>query len=145
MDKAIAFEWADMLESGEYPQCVGQLERVNPDTGETVGYCCLGVLDMLAIKRGIIERQFYASETKTDEYGDTYTTQAYALHDGESGVPTGKVREWAGMKSINPEFTDVPLKDSGSVMDVTATGLNDDYGYTFPEIAKLIREQHENL
>lgn len=153
MDKAIAFEWADMLESGEYPQCKGQLERVNPESGETVGYCCLGVLDLLAIKRGIIERQSFPKEVHRVEDDEEesgfyeWTTDAYVLHDGESGVPTAKVREWAGLKSSNPMFQNVKgIRFSGEDgRDAYATGLNDDHGFTFPQIAKLIREQYETL
>jgi hypothetical protein len=36
--------WIDALRSGDYKQASGELQDVDPSSGETTGYCCLGVL-----------------------------------------------------------------------------------------------------
>lgn len=47
MDNAIALEWADMLDSGKYPQGIDALCMDGK-------FCCLGVLSELAVVKGVI-------------------------------------------------------------------------------------------
>ena len=45
--------WVKALRSGKYKQTKNVLTRVDPNTGEILGNCCLGVACELALKAGL--------------------------------------------------------------------------------------------
>ena len=104
-------EWADALESGEYPQGRGQLNGK--------GYCCLGVYADLCVKRGIGGWQ--------RSLGGGYD---YIVHGVFYGVFYGR--------QLPTLFGPVCGIGHGFHPDLPLTQLNDG-GTPFHEIAKLIR------
>ena len=147
MKADIAKRWADALESGKYDQGKGRLERRRPLDSSDDGFCCLGVLCALAVEDGVIERR--------DEDGNIIFGSAEEFKDGGSSMsfPPESVIEWAGLSSENPAFEVVLPSGCGiegcnlghNNTNHQAAELNDDKGFTFEQIATLIREQHENL
>lgn len=80
MNPKIKEMWIEALESGEYKQGHGQLEK----DGQ---FCCLGVLCDLAIKDGVeVERKI-----------DTVTGNM--LYDGCTGILPASVYHWAEVQS----------------------------------------------
>lgn len=120
MKQEIAFAWADKLDSGEYKQDKEQLKTL-------LGFCCLGVLCDMYIKAhpGDLDARW------------TFMDKMFFCHNGNAILPS-KVISWAGMRSTLGRYT----KD-GKVS--TLTKDNDTLGKTFPEIAKIIRENWETL
>jgi len=134
MDKKIAMDWADALESGDYVQ--GRSRLNNQGSDGVHRYCCLGVLAEMAVEEGVIRRG------ETNIFG----TVAYLDTNGpESALLPRLVKLWAGMES----------QDGALGNDVALTMLNDgayaDGGgwdvepRTFVQIAKVIRENWEAL
>ena len=123
MNPVIRDQWIADLESGEYTQGKNYLTSRTRDGVET--NCCLGVLCQQAVKAGVIKR--------TDLIGETvyYGT---SFDDERNGVLPEPVRVWAGLDSENPRFTVGDNRDF-------ASSFNDNMGYTFPQIAALIRAQ----
>lgn len=117
MHKHIADKWVQALRSGDYKQTTGHLR-----TDE--GFCCLGVLCDL-------HRQESEGAWRTDEHGQ----MLYKLPSGDwnHAMLPKPVREWAGLRSINPEINSEPL-----------SGLNDG-GWTFGDIAEVIDLSWEAL
>ena len=149
MDRQIAMDWADLLESGKYPQGEGALCA----NGK---FCCLGVLSEMAVKAGIATK--VASDyTAAFSYQDVELSRPEifeddepcpccvsndddSYRDGSSGVLTNKIQEWAGMSDANGTFPDnIKLGKYASL-----TAANDD-GISFPVIAQFIRENYESL
>lgn len=162
MNKEKAFQWATALESGDYAQTRGVLERLDDD-GNTVGYCCLGVFSKLAANAGAIERTVYVGKStpcncgtcqdgegkELDENGQ-YVSFRDVKYDNETGVPSEATRAWGEMVTDNPRFFvegHPKIEDNGYAGQkyAAATELNDMYDFTFAEIAALIREQWETL
>ncbi|MEU9871081.1 hypothetical protein AB0C87_24840 [Actinomadura sp. NPDC048021] len=113
--------WATALESGRFKQGKGKLEA----GGE---HCCLGVLCRVAIENGLdIRVEPYEHSIETGEKPTAF--------DDATNYPPESVEKWAGFDTDNPM---VEVEELGAVSLVS---LNDTYGYTFEEIAKLIREQ----
>jgi hypothetical protein len=146
MKADIAKRWADALESGKYDQGRSCLERRSAQPSDDDGFCCLGVLCALAVEDGVAERKlvqgsiFFGSpaEHENRTYGTSF--------------PPESVLEWAGLGNENPVFdVDIPetceIKDCGghSTSSAAAAELNDDKGFTFEQIAALIREQYDKL
>ena len=130
MPKALKKKWLAALRSGEYKQGQGLL--YNPDNES---YCCLGVL--CAVTDGVIER------------GQGMPSFAFCESHGIKPVE----REWAGKRGgtcgadfiVQPEFGDVEtfLTTSRPMSADYLSGLNDDVGATFKEIANIIEERVE--
>lgn len=53
MNQRVKTLWIEALRSGEFQQDIGQLCRVGADGVKR--YCCLGVLEELALREGVIE------------------------------------------------------------------------------------------
>lgn len=125
MDSVIRDQWADALESGEYPQGNGALGRKGKD--DITKYCCLGVLCELAVKAGVIQSfQGLGGDDSAISYGtSTYRT---------ASLPSREVMRWAGLDANNPmvDYDD----DHQSLAELNDSGTLD-----FPEIAKLVRTQ----
>lgn len=122
MKENIANLWADKLESNEYEQGYNCLCDGNK-------FCCLGVLADLYVK----------------ETGSKWV-------ENDSGIKTIKgsqdywqlpkvVRKWAGLKKF--QVSPVVVFGGNNIKELSE--LNDKDRLTFKEIAKLIREQKEDL
>lgn len=75
MNKRIKKLWVAALRSGKYKQGTGQLRRGRIDPR----YCCLGVLENLAVKANVIKG-----------------------FRGSDGILGKKVMEWARLRSASP-------------------------------------------
>ena len=117
MRTEIAREWAELLESGAYQQGKTVLAQVTKDGKK---YCCLGVLCELAIKHGV------HLEVNREQDNITY--------DDRLGLLPSSVLEWADIVSTDG---DVHL-GAGEY----ASELNDNLGYSFQEIAQIIRQHY---
>lgn len=122
-------QWVTALRSGEYRQGKHVLHNVNADT-----YCCLGVLCDLAVKAGVLSggRQEYNSAADGDI--EVYGANGDRHDKGGVTLPI-EVIEWAGVIDDNPNV------DTDEDGDGSLAGLNDEYNYTFAQLADLIEEQ----
>lgn len=129
MNAEIREAWATALESGEFKQGKGTLTRVDYDDSEKD--CCLGVLCKLAVKAGIITRQVGIAGRVLYDY------------DEDSSVLPAAVMDWAGLTHHNPNVIDAGGRRHSVAEFNDADEDPDSYvtHHTFPEIAKLIREQ----
>jgi hypothetical protein len=119
MNRQIAMDWADALESGKYPQGMWALHSDDE-------FCAIGVLAHLAWEAGIIEREAYETRYHT---GFSY--------DGEKFAPSPKVMEWAELQ----HGTDIQVPSTGkSIM-----GLNDHGDESFAYIANVIRKHWSEM
>lgn len=112
--------WIKALRSGDYKQTQGQLY-----TGKA--YCCLGVACDLYLKEKGLK---WTKETK----------RTYGIPTEDSELQTTELSEdiaaWFGLGiHNNPEVLD---KDGARVSLIS---LNDDRGYSFKQIAKVIEQQ----
>lgn len=114
--------WVEALESGDYAQTTGRLQRTGP-SDRPAGYCCLGVLCDVAIKQGVPIGRF-------DLYDSVLFCNLENSEDASWEVLPNVVMEWAGLD------TDDPLIDGH-----TASEWNDVCRTTFPEIADKIRKE----
>jgi hypothetical protein len=116
MKKKIADLWCDALESGMYPQGKNCLES-------SQGYCCLGVLCVLAAEHGV--------NVKTDLYESNTVSKRIS---GETLDSQPNVMQWAGLHT-----------DDGKLSDcMTLASINDE-GFTFHQIAVTIRKHWRTL
>lgn len=113
--------WIAALESGDYRQ--GRLAL--KDDGK---YCCLGVLCELASRAISLE-----VEVEVD-YDDNSTTS----YDGETGYLPLSVQEWAEIDNKVGRLSNSIQDENG--IHWSLSQLNDG-GYSFKEIAEVIREQ----
>lgn len=121
MDKVIAQRWVTALRSGEYRQTDGALQNDS-------GFCCLGVLCDLAVKDGVIPEP-HRDDTDAFSYGNESDLR-------DSLLPPDSIRQWSG---LDPERTYF-IPELGSAE--TLYGLNDDQGFTFPQIADVIEREY---
>ena len=113
MERAeIMTEWTRRLESGDYLQGRGKLQ-------EQDRYCCLGVLCEIAVEQGVIQQPRFVGGVVTYGYYNT-------------SVLPDSVAHWAG---ITPEGR---LSQSIETWE-DLTELNDNAGYSFKQIAEVIR------
>jgi len=143
MNPEIKQLWLEALRSGKYEQGKSLLR---PDDNS---YCCLGVLCQIAEERGICK--YVPSDTHkgfTVGYPDVFQD---GYDDGnlyeDSELPW-VVKQWAGVESENPKITlnEKNIKEyfKGTMQDntkVSLAELNDNFGYTFAELADIIEEQ----
>lgn len=137
--------WAAALESGKYPQAKGALcvTEEEPDKDGNVGFCCLGVACELLVEDGI----FIKRGSGAVDYG---TEDDYKNANHGHTLPPASIVGYTGLEESNPYFLlpDEPDRFSarhprdgkGNVI-IEASELNDEYGFTFSDIAKLIRER----
>ena len=104
MNPEIKSLWVDALRSGKYKQCRSQLSH----SGR---YCCLGVLELLAFERDVIEK-----------------------FDGDRPYLSPAVAEWAG---LGIENTNPKLGSAADDNEHSAGWLNDNRG-DFIQIADRI-------
>lgn len=120
-NQTIIRRWVEALRSGKYKQGRGQLATMLSSPAERA-YCCLGVLCELAVDDGVIQR------TEPDCGCCTATR-----YDGETGLPTAAVREWAGVDDW------VVRVDDGQKEGLAH--INDEYQEDFATIAGLIEKE----
>jgi hypothetical protein len=118
VNKEIIKKWIEALRSGDYEQGKGQLKFGDK-------YCCLGVLCEIAVKENIIEK--YEHNNKSC-YGEEHQL-AY--------LPK-KIEVWVGL-DYNPKII---INNNGYNKEVSLVSLNDDYGYSFKEIADVLEKQY---
>lgn len=136
MPRALWEKWDAALRSGEYPQTTGRLhvnEEFSAVFGAPVGYCCLGVLQMVA--DGQVEQ-------RVDE-----PDRARALPTGEwlqaHQVETrrGKYYNWTTDSALCVGHHEGYPAESGPMVSVIA--LND--GLFLPGLAKKHRASFEQI
>lgn len=132
MDQDKAEMWQARLRSGQHTQTTGSLENtantLDVRSGyRKIGHCCLGVLCVMAVEAGVIERRENAHGHV--QYGNEETGE------WNSGALPKAVLEWSGIKNI---FGQLP---SGYLL----SDLNDGQGKTFLEIADVIESDWESL
>lgn len=116
-NKENILKWVEALESGEYPQTQGTLQKLGR-------FCCLGVACEVAMENGV------PLECEYD--GDGVVT-----YDGRDDILPELVVEWLDLYSNDPG---VFVTIDGSSFPVPLVGLNDDYDWDFAHIAQAIRE-----
>lgn len=130
MKKEIADQWVKALRSGEYAQYRGQLHGF-PEDDDKGSFCCLGVLCDLhqqSTGAGYWEGGYYQ-----DESGYNFE------------VPPESVMAWAGIKAANPQVDPPGLRRPAGDCALTIAELNDNFHWTFNELANLIEEQWESM
>jgi hypothetical protein len=153
-------EWVDALRSGEYDQgqgCLTQYQDFNNAKGEfgewerlaKPRFCCLGVLCDIAEKKGVVQ-------------GVEVNNSNQKQYAGVGGLPPQQVEEWAGVAEwqvawpddVPPPTAWAPRCGDGCVLcDADTTkpkaiglaSLNDNHGWTFPQIADVIEKEWLNV
>lgn len=122
MNQEFKKEWIEALESNKYEQGDSQLKT---SSGK---FCCLGVACDLLVKKGVVEEYIHND------------TSYYKMPDEVSGdyeVLSKGIAEYLGIER-NP---DIKVEDEYYGPDYVDIATLNDEGMTFPEIAKLIKEQ----
>ena len=125
--------WVAALRSGKYKQITGALRQKYNKGGRKSsfeGYCCLGVLCELAVKAKVIGPPVQNS-------GGIF------IYSGNDSELPQKVREWAGLTTVDGKFTDEKLREKTKQNDLA--GLNDYSGKRFRGIASIIESEPEGL
>ncbi|WP_159795746.1 hypothetical protein [Puerhibacterium puerhi] len=133
LDPAVKEEWLEALRSGKYKQARSALHDTRTDS-----YCCLGVLCDIAAKHGV-----GGWDTKRPA-GDKLV---YVDPDGMVGYgfPPEGVVDWAhgGYRPTEEEpepfGVPAPSPDADGTF-VNLWELNDNYGFTFEQIADVIEK-----
>jgi hypothetical protein len=124
MNKALAYAWADELDSGEHIQGKESLERI--DVYENVTRCCLGVaVRMCALPADLIH---------------TYDDGTVDF-DGSETILSPMLQKRLGIKTSTGIISSLTDRNG---MGSELTELNDG-GFTFPQIADVIRYFYEEL
>lgn len=118
MKEEIAEKWTTALCSGEYKQGKHRLRSKDEE------FCCLGVLTDLYLKE------------KGLDWDDTPDNISYYSQAGMNAVITEDVRIWAGMRTAGG---DRPNSRYPALFSLNDTG------YTFQEIAKVIKDEKDTL
>lgn len=131
--------WIDELESGKYTQGQGFLAQKNNTDG--ADYCCLGILCEAAVREAVIVPAEYVNELFPD---DDQAPKVVAQYGTQTGSLPHPVSEWAGVMDFDPEVTiNVPADEIGedepSTIRLTLAELNDEWGYSFTDIANVLR------
>jgi hypothetical protein len=117
MNKEIKQQWIAALTSGKYKQGKGQLRDKDNN------FCCLGVLCNLHAKE---HPEIAAMQISRGEYM------------GEVSWLPDEVIEWSGLDSPNGVYT---RNAYASSEDVQTLAADNDCGYSFRKIAKIIEEK----
>ena len=150
MNKANARLWVKKLRSGEFPQAQNALCVLDQTNGEPVGYCCLGVVEVLA---GV---------EMVKEYSGCPAIREHArFQDPDGNFSTGSLtkegQKWLGLdpekdgnsapkieglylRVYNKEGVEVYGEDPDQAYETPANAieLNDDAQLTFSQIADVI-------
>lgn len=125
MREDIKERWVDALESGQYKQGYGSLNKEGK-------LCCLGVLCEIAVQDGVVTGRNTTIPSKSIGYVSTSENRPpnWVDHD----ILPEAVRVWADLKERNPNV-------SFDGQKTVISEINDTYRLTFPEIANLIKDQ----
>jgi hypothetical protein len=134
--------WTTALESGEYDQGVGTL-RMTYVSPEKDRFCCLGVLCDVMLKNGL--------EMPVKKNAEDSLKSMHSWSYGESGNFAGLPQEVlaaTGFKEYaDPEYANAhtsrydPRYGLGQVRLINWNDSSGTDHLTFPEIAKVLREQ----
>lgn len=129
--------FADALESGKYRQCQGMLTLLIDADHPHELHCCLGVATEEAIIAGVqLEREDIDGRVwyKWGLAGSALDQQVDLLPE--------PVRHWLGFATIDGHLrTAITIRVSDEdTVATTLVDLNDDHGWTFEDIARLVRE-----
>lgn len=127
MKPEIKAKWVKALRSRRFKQGDGALKIKDSISGE-IRHCCLGVLCELAIEDGL--------SLKTQEFENGNTEWWFGKEERDDFLPR-EVMEWAGIKNNSPKVHDP--ESNNEVDEISLADLNDG-GYSFREIAELIKE-----
>jgi hypothetical protein len=116
MNKEIKQQWVAALTSGKYKQGKGQLREGDK-------FCCFGVLCNLHAQA---HPEIAAMQISGGEYM------------GEAAFLPYAVAEWAGLDSPNGAYTRGAYASSE---DIETLAADNDSGYSFRKIAKIIEEK----
>lgn len=129
--------WTTALESGEYTQGKGYLRKSVDGEDE---FCCLGVLCDIAIKDGLK----LDTSTKSED-AETFTVHVY---EGTTSALPSSVREHFGIgeySAVRSSYARMWDEEYGLSCHRLITHNdahdNDPQHRTFPQIAKILREQ----
>ncbi len=107
--------WLKALEGGLYSQCTKKLQSA-------VGYCCLGVAKVVLVPLYKQDKDSFGLLTGNVLISDNDPKWLVALQD--------------------VQVASFKRKDT-KIQNHTVIGLNDDAGFTFVEIAKILRMKYE--
>ena len=127
MNNEVKSLWVSALRSGEYKKTTGVLCKNDLKTGELC-FCALGVLCNLwhnTVGRG--------AGSPGWQHASCMTIYQMGQSTGTLPLP---VREWAGLKDMDPRVT--WLDSYGEYHVDSISELNDSHGLTFPELAAMI-------
>lgn len=125
-------QWLTALRSGEYTQ--GK-EYLKTSTGN---YCCLGVLCDLAVKAEVIPEPILPVYSQSWVFGDPEMASEW----DDIGLPLA-VQAWAGLQQTSPDIhsgTEKEIMPEITRYSVHLSELNDEYGWTFEQIADMIEK-----
>lgn len=126
--------WAKALVSGEFKQTKRVLTRLDEETGEVLGHCCLGVAcEVYRLNGGQLPFRDNA-DGEARYYADTGA--AYGRTESSAALPD-VVREWLGLRDGMGEFGD-------GDKDTSLADLNDE-GINFGHIAAIIASEPRGL
>lgn len=140
-------KWVEALESGDYQQTTGRLTEVDKDGNQS--HCCLGVATVLCIADGA--ELSPVEQTSGWDSLPNYVRYAEAWDNvGEAfDLPTAGY-EWLGLtdprevevtvdlsEQVNPEYADDFRETRVNVAE-----LNDQYRWSFTQIAQAIRAEY---
>jgi hypothetical protein len=132
-------KWIEALESGNYQQIQGHLRMPKEENGTPARYCCLGVACEVAIKEGAYKAEPFGAVGYINDKGDDHY-----------GTLPKEVVEWLGVLNENPPIL-IPSKyrlDGRQALyempgsTQASCVLVNDRGYTFQQIAKMLRETY---
>lgn len=137
--------FVDALRSGNYEQVKGVLHKVYQDG--TSGFCCLGVCTEVAIANGVIDVNLEDEDINWDDFSANSVDNGYDMEyiyiadDGwkqhtSTLLPTPVVN-WLGVEDDNPFVARSIEPSTGHISNITAAELNDEYNYSFEDIAAV--------
>lgn len=147
MNPEIKARWTAWLRANADKQTRERLNRVTSDHDDyPVGFCCLGGLCELAVQDGVISSEVTRRKEAFNDHGEIvgYGSAPKCSSDlldnwSVTTLPLA-VREWAGLRDVDPAVRTTVHPDTGERM-YGLTELNDDHGYNFHQIADLIDAQ----
>lgn len=132
MDKNIKARWVAKLREEGRQQTQGALRRPIGGT-DKYAQCCLDVLCEVAVEDGVINPPEFDEQSQTYRY--SYNDDGYGPYIETAVLPT-PVCEWAGVG-------DDPFIRDGKGASDQASYLNDEYEFTFAQIADAIEADEE--
>jgi hypothetical protein len=131
--------WLEALRSGKFKQTTGKLKSRNG------AYCCLGVACEVAGIPSVYQEGEYLYgdpdilKALTDPKWDGMFDNAldYVRYDSTSLPPIAQ--EWLGVTDSGPRLAK-PIEVRPGVMETSLIELNDNYGWSFEQIADAVEK-----